>query len=72
VRRGSDRLRAPGSRSDTLPYLPPHTPAHARLATGDVVRVLLVEDDHGDAFLVSELLREEAAPVDVRRAHSLT
>jgi serine phosphatase RsbU (regulator of sigma subunit) len=36
------------------------------------VRVLLVEDDHGDAFLVSELLREEAAPVDVRRAQSLT
>ncbi|MGZ6697304.1 MAG: PP2C family protein-serine/threonine phosphatase, partial [Solirubrobacteraceae bacterium] len=39
---------------------------------GEVVRVLLVEDDHGDAFLVSELLREEAAPVDVRRAQSLT
>jgi serine phosphatase RsbU (regulator of sigma subunit) len=33
--------------------------------------VLLVEDDHGDAFLVSELLREEAAPVEVRRAQSL-
>ena len=36
------------------------------------VRVLMIEDDHGDAFLVSELLREEAAPVDVRRAQSLT
>ena len=36
------------------------------------MRVLLVEDDAGDAFLVSELLREEAAPVDVRRAQSLT
>jgi serine phosphatase RsbU (regulator of sigma subunit) len=33
--------------------------------------VLLVEDDHGDAFLVSELLREEGAPVEVRRAQSL-
>jgi serine phosphatase RsbU (regulator of sigma subunit) len=32
----------------------------------------MIEDDHGDAFLVSELLREEAAPVDVRRAQSLT
>jgi serine phosphatase RsbU (regulator of sigma subunit) len=38
---------------------------------GDLVRVLLVEDDHGDAFLVSELLREEGAPVQVRRAQSL-
>ena len=34
--------------------------------------MLLVEDDPGDAFLVSELLREEAAPVDVHRAQSLT
>ena len=34
--------------------------------------MLLVEDDAGDAFLVSELLREEGAPVDVRRAQSLT
>lgn len=39
---------------------------------GDVVRVLLVEDDHGDAFLVSELLREEGAPVEVRRAQSVS
>jgi serine phosphatase RsbU (regulator of sigma subunit) len=31
----------------------------------------MIEDDHGDAFLVAELLREEAAPVDVRRAQSL-
>src|SRR4051794_41685122 len=31
----------------------------------------MIEDDHGDAFLVSELLREEAAPVDVHRAQSL-
>ena len=33
--------------------------------------MLLVEDDPGDAFLVAELLREEAAPVDIRRAQSL-
>ena len=33
--------------------------------------MLLVEDDEGDAFLVSELLREAGAPVDVRRAQSL-
>ena len=38
---------------------------------GELVRVLMIEDDPGDAFLVAELLREEAAPVDVRRAQSL-
>ena len=54
-----------------MPSPPPSTPAHARLTSGDAVRVLLVEDDHGDAFLVSELLREEAAPVQIRRAQSL-
>ena len=47
------------------------TPAHSRLIAGGLVRVLLVEDDHGDAFLVSELLREEGAPVEVHRAQSL-
>ena len=31
----------------------------------------MIEDDHGDAFLVSELLREEAEPVEVHRAQSL-
>ncbi|NHC44304.1 PP2C family protein-serine/threonine phosphatase [Motilibacter aurantiacus] len=30
-----------------------------------VVKVLLVEDDEGDAFLVSELLDEDAAPVQI-------
>ena len=45
--------------------------AHSHQIAGDLVRVLLVEDDHGDAFLVSELLREEGAPVAVHRAQSL-
>jgi serine phosphatase RsbU (regulator of sigma subunit) len=45
--------------------------AHSRQIASDLVRVLLVEDDHGDAFLVSELLREEGAPVEVHRAQSL-
>jgi serine phosphatase RsbU (regulator of sigma subunit) len=34
-------------------------------------RVLLIEDDDGDAFLVQELLTEVDAPVDVVRAQSL-
>ena len=43
-------------------------------ATGrvDPVQVLLVEDDDGDAILVSELLREVGAAVVVQRARSLT
>jgi FixJ family two-component response regulator len=38
----------------------------------DQVQVLLVEDDDGDAVLVSELLREVGAAVTVRRARSLS
>src|SRR6201999_614979 len=33
--------------------------------------VLLIEDDDGDALLVTELLRDAAAPVTMRRARSL-
>ena len=38
----------------------------------DQVRVLLVEDDDGDALLVDELLDEVGALVEVRRARSLS
>jgi len=41
-------------------------------ASDDQVQVLLVEDDDGDALLVSELLSEVGAAVVVRRARSLT
>ncbi len=38
----------------------------------DQVQVLLVEDDDGDALLVDELLDEVGAPVEMRRARSLS
>jgi serine phosphatase RsbU (regulator of sigma subunit) len=41
-------------------------------ATADRLRVLLVEDDEGDAFLVGELLAETGAAIDLLVATSLT
>jgi serine phosphatase RsbU (regulator of sigma subunit) len=46
--------------------------AAAAVGPDEQVQVLLVEDDDGDALLVSELLREVGASVVVRRARSLT
>ena len=40
-------------------------------APADTVRVLLVEDDDGDAFLVGELLDEAVTPVEMLRARTL-
>jgi serine phosphatase RsbU (regulator of sigma subunit) len=37
----------------------------------EVLRVLLVEDDDGDAFLVQELLAEAVSPVELLRARTL-
>jgi serine phosphatase RsbU (regulator of sigma subunit) len=42
-----------------------------RGAGPDTVSLLLVEDDPGDAFLVEELLRETALPVDLKWVRSL-
>ncbi|WP_424186141.1 PP2C family protein-serine/threonine phosphatase [Actinokineospora sp. G85] len=43
----------------------------AVLADQDLVRVLLVEDDAGDAVLVEALLAEAAAPIVLTRAQSI-
>ena len=51
--------------------MPPTTPAHPRHTAESAIRLLLVEDDEGDAFLVTELLREEDAPFDVLRVRSV-
>jgi serine phosphatase RsbU (regulator of sigma subunit) len=49
------------------------TPPDGRLGTqGGVMRVLLVEDDEGDALLVKELLAESQAPVVLRRARTVS
>lgn len=53
----------------TTPHAVSAAPA-TRGRTGRL-RVLLVEDDEGDAFLVRELLTEAAAPVDLTVATSL-
>lgn len=42
-----------------------------RRAPADGLRLLLVEDDDGDAFLVGELLAETGAPVELLRARTM-
>ncbi|MDG4828334.1 SpoIIE family protein phosphatase [Solwaraspora sp. WMMD1047] len=44
---------------------------HPNLPQGERLRVLLVEDDEGDAFLVGELLAETDAAIDLAVATSL-
>ncbi len=51
--------------------MPPTSPAHPRHIAEESLRLLLVEDDEGDAFLVTELLREEDAPFDVIRVRTV-
>jgi serine phosphatase RsbU (regulator of sigma subunit) len=50
--------------------MPPTSPAPQR-ASDVPLRLLLVEDDEGDAFLVSELLAEEDPSIVVRHVRSL-
>jgi serine phosphatase RsbU (regulator of sigma subunit) len=49
----------------------PGVPAGRSSPARERLRVLLVEDDAGDAFLVSELLAEADAPVDLRITESM-
>jgi serine phosphatase RsbU (regulator of sigma subunit) len=44
---------------------------HARMSPSERTRVLLIEDDDGDALLVDELLLDAGAPFSVRRARSM-
>ncbi|MDQ1664919.1 MAG: hypothetical protein QOH75_950, partial [Actinomycetota bacterium] len=44
-------------------HVPPGTPA--------TTRVLLVEDDEGDAFLVRELLLDAAPDIEIERVRTL-
>ena len=55
-----------------LDTAPASTAAGTPAAAQDQVPVLLVEDDDGDALLVSELLQEVGAAVVVQRARSLS
>ncbi|MEV4758671.1 fused response regulator/phosphatase [Micromonospora sp. NPDC049559] len=53
------------------PYGPGGRGQRPGLPPGERLRVLLVEDDEGDAFLVGELLAETNAPIDLVVAASL-
>jgi serine phosphatase RsbU (regulator of sigma subunit) len=44
---------------------------HPRTSPSERTRVLLIEDDDGDALLVDELLLDAGAPFSVRRARSM-
>lgn len=44
---------------------------YARTSPAERIRILLIEDDDGDALLVDELLMDAGAPFSVRRAGSL-
>ncbi|MEU1585672.1 fused response regulator/phosphatase [Micromonospora sp. NPDC005710] len=54
-----------------MPYPHGGLARHANLPPGERLRVLLVEDDEGDAFLVGELLAETNSMIDLQVATSL-
>src|SRR5215217_3489454 len=68
VRAGSDEgERTDRATSDVSSLLP----VMGTAAPVESLRVLLVEDDDGDAFLVQELLDEAVSPVELVRARTL-
>src|SRR5829696_5529252 len=68
VRAGSDEgERTDRATSDVSSLLP----VVGTAAPVESLRVLLVEDDDGDAFLVQELLDEAVSPVELLRARTL-
>lgn len=58
--------------SPVVPYPHGGLSRHANLPPGERLRVLLVEDDEGDAFLVGELLAETNSMIDLLIASSLS
>ncbi|SIQ15676.1 Serine phosphatase RsbU, regulator of sigma subunit [Micromonospora avicenniae] len=58
--------------SSVVPYPHGGLGRHAHLPPGERLRVLLVEDDEGDAFLVGELLAETNSMIDLLVATSLS
>src|SRR4030095_12644648 len=59
------------SQTSTVPGQPGPRDAPEATGRGERLRVLLVEDDEGDAFLVQELLDEAKAPIDLTVARTL-
>jgi serine phosphatase RsbU (regulator of sigma subunit) len=60
------------SRLVASPHQPAQRGSHPSPQHGEPLRVLLIEDDEGDAFLVSELLAEADVAIDLAVATSLT
>ncbi|MFD0786452.1 PP2C family protein-serine/threonine phosphatase, partial [Micromonospora azadirachtae] len=58
--------------SSVVPYPHGGLGRHPHLPPGERLRVLLVEDDEGDAFLVGELLAETNSMIDLLVATSLS
>ncbi|HEX2773651.1 MAG TPA: transcriptional regulator, partial [Micromonosporaceae bacterium] len=60
------------SRPVAATYQPARRDSNPALPQGERLRVLLIEDDEGDAFLVREYLAETDAAIDLVMATSLT
>src|SRR6478609_486939 len=68
---GTVRLRAEQTASDLSPPETVDTAPHDPAAAAAPIRILLVEDDDGDALLVEELFAVSGAQVEIVRAQTL-